>query len=107
MRSDDRTPTNSAWRLTPMTKLPLFRYSYLSLLLLFLLFGIATPAPSAVSGGLDIYFIDVEGGAATLIVTPEGESLLMDCGWKRDDYRDARRIHDVATRMAGLKKIDI
>lgn len=56
--------------------------------------------------GLDIYFIDVEGGAATLIVTPEGESLLMDCGWKRDDQRDAKRIHDVASRLAGLKKID-
>ena len=29
-------------------------------------------------GRLDIYFIDVEGGAATLLVTPEGESLLID-----------------------------
>ena len=29
---------------------------------------------------LDIYFIDVEGGAATLIVTPLGESLLIDSG---------------------------
>ncbi len=56
--------------------------------------------------GLDIYFIDVEGGAATLIVTQQGESLLMDCGWKRDDQRDAKRIHEVASRLAGLKKID-
>jgi competence protein ComEC len=56
--------------------------------------------------GLDIYFIDVEGGAATLIVTPLGESLLVDSGWKRDDLRDAKRIHDTATRLAGLKKID-
>jgi beta-lactamase superfamily II metal-dependent hydrolase len=56
--------------------------------------------------GLDIYFIDVEGGAATLIVTPQGESLLVDSGWKRDDLRDAKRIHDTATRLAGLKKID-
>ena len=47
--------------------------------------------------GLDIYFIDVEGGAATLIVTPQGESLLIDSGWKRDDLRDAKRIHDTAT----------
>ncbi len=30
----------------------------------------------------------------------------MDCGWKRDDLRDAKRIHDVARRIAGLKKID-
>ena len=31
-------------------------------------------------GRLDIYFIDVEGGAATLLVTPAGESLLIDSG---------------------------
>jgi competence protein ComEC len=55
---------------------------------------------------LDIYFIDVEGGAATLIVTPQRESLLMDCGWKRDDARDAKRIHQVATQAAGLSQID-
>jgi competence protein ComEC len=61
----------------------------------------ATPAKP-----LDIYFIDVEGGAATLIVTPAGESLLIDSGWKRDDDRDAKRIHDVATRVAGLTRID-
>ena len=31
-------------------------------------------------GRLDIYFIDVEGGASTLIVTPAGESVLIDSG---------------------------
>ena len=30
---------------------------------------------------LDIYWIDVEGGAATLIITPAQESILMDAGW--------------------------
>jgi beta-lactamase superfamily II metal-dependent hydrolase len=54
---------------------------------------------------LDIYWIDVEGGAATLVVSPSGESLLVDTGWRKDD-RDAKRIHEVATRAAGLKKID-
>jgi len=54
---------------------------------------------------LDIYWIDVEGGAATLIVSPSGESLLVDTGWRKDD-RDAKRIFDVASRVAGLKKID-
>src|SRR5215510_1026037 len=68
------------------------------------LFGITTT--QAAPKTLDIYFIDVEGGAATLIVTPEGESLLIDSGWKRDDLRDAKRIHDTASRLAGLKKID-
>ncbi len=29
---------------------------------------------------LDIYWVDVEGGAATLIVTPTGESILIDSG---------------------------
>lgn len=55
---------------------------------------------------LDIYFIDVEGGAATLIVTPQKESILVDTGWRRDDGRDARRIHQAATELAGLKEID-
>jgi competence protein ComEC len=55
---------------------------------------------------LDIYFIDVEGGAATLIVTPEKESLLMDCGWKQSDQRDAKRILHVAKDLAGLSQID-
>ena len=30
---------------------------------------------------LEIYFIDVLGGAATLLVTPERESILIDSGW--------------------------
>jgi competence protein ComEC len=33
------------------------------------------------AGTLDIYFIDVEGGQATLIVTPAGQSMLVDTGW--------------------------
>ncbi len=37
---------------------------------------------------LDIYWIDTEGGGATLIVSPSGESLLVDTGWRKDD-RDA------------------
>src|SRR5258707_951438 len=53
---------------------------------------------------LDIYFIDVEGGAATLIVTPTGQSLLIDTGFPGD--RDAGRIAHVALEIAGLKQID-
>jgi competence protein ComEC len=33
---------------------------------------------------LDIYWIDVEGGAATLMVSPSGKSLLIDAGWEVD-----------------------
>jgi len=53
---------------------------------------------------LDIYFIDVEGGGATLIVTPAGQSLLVDSGFPGE--RDAGRIADVALKVAGLTQID-
>jgi len=53
---------------------------------------------------LDVYWVDVEGGAATLIVTPAGESILIDTG--NPGTRDAERIHAVATQQAKLKKID-
>jgi competence protein ComEC len=52
---------------------------------------------------LDLYWIDSEGGGSTLMVTPEGESVLVDTG--NPGGRDARRIHKVATE-AGLKGID-
>src|SRR5882757_8397791 len=55
---------------------------------------------------LDIYWIDAEGGAATLIVAPSGESLLVDSGNRTPDDRDAKRIF-AAAQQAGLKKIDI
>lgn len=65
------------------------------------LLGLMQPAPKP----LEIYFVDVEGGQATLIVTPAGESLLVDAGWSGARGRDAKRvaatIHD-----AGLSQID-
>ena len=68
-----------------------------------LLFGLAGAA-AAQTRTLDIYWIDVEGGAATLMVSPSGESLLYDAGYETGD-RDAKRIFDVA-KLAGLTKID-
>jgi competence protein ComEC len=53
--------------------------------------------------GLDIYFIDTEGGAATLILTPAGESILIDSGNPGD--RDAHRIA-AAAHDAGITQID-
>jgi beta-lactamase superfamily II metal-dependent hydrolase len=53
---------------------------------------------------LDIYWIDSEGGGSTLIVTPAGESVLIDSG--NPGGRDSKRIHQVATEVAALKKID-
>ena len=64
-------------------------------------FGVATTQ----SQELDIYWIDVEGGAATLLVSPEGESLLVDTGFPTDDDRDAKRIV-AAMQDAGLTKLD-
>jgi competence protein ComEC len=53
---------------------------------------------------LTIYWIDVEGGAATLLVTPAGESILIDAGDLGD--RDPTRIAEVASKQAGLSHID-
>jgi competence protein ComEC len=63
-----------------------------------------TAATLSAQKTLDIYWIDTEGGAATLIVTPSGGSLLADTG--NPGERDAQRIYDVATKQAHLTKID-
>ncbi len=68
------------------------------------------------SATLDIYFIDVEGGQSTLIVTPERETLLVDAGFPSDGTfdslpgdpqlaRDPQRIL-AAARAAGISAID-
>lgn len=65
------------------------------------------PAASAASeeNTLRVYFVDVEGGQATLFVTPEGGSLLVDTGWPGNNGRDADRIV-AAAKDAGIDKID-
>jgi competence protein ComEC len=72
------------------------------MLLLVAAFGLG----SGLAQNLSIYYIDMEGGAATLLVTPAGESMLVDTGHPMPDDRDAKRIHEVATKQAGLTKID-
>lgn len=57
-------------------------------------------------GRLDIYFIDVEGGAATLLVTPAGESVLIDSGEFDNANRDRDRILNVLRDVAGRKDLD-
>jgi competence protein ComEC len=54
---------------------------------------------------LDIYFIDVEGGQATLLVSPSGQTLLIDTGYAGNSGRDANRIA-LAAKKAGVKRID-
>jgi competence protein ComEC len=64
---------------------------------------LALPAEAAPPKGPAIYFVDTEGGAATLIVTPAGETVLIDCG--NPGTRDAERIHKTA-KEAGIDAID-
>jgi competence protein ComEC len=54
---------------------------------------------------LEVYFIDVEGGKATLLVSPGGEAMLIDTGYGGNNRRDAERIA-AAAKDAGVKKID-
>jgi len=69
------------------------------------LVSVLCAALASAASTLDIHFIDVEGGQATLLVTPGGGSLLVDAGWPGFDGRDANRII-AAARKAGLKRID-
>ena len=72
-----------------------------------LLFGLLSAcALHGASRNLEIYWIDAEGGAATLIVAPSGQSLLVDTANRAPDDRDAKRIF-AAAQQAGLKQIDI
>ena len=54
---------------------------------------------------LEVFFIDVEGGQSTLVVTPAGESLLIDAGYGAREGRDPNRIM-AAVREARLSSID-
>ena len=79
----------------------------LSALLTFLALGCAvSTAQTRASKTLDVYVIDVEGGNATLFVSPSGGSLLMDTGNAgAAAARDAGRIAD-AVKDAGLGQVD-
>jgi competence protein ComEC len=61
---------------------------------------------ASAAGDLEIFFIDVQGGAATLVVTPERESVLIDTGWPGLEDRDPKRIVHVLKDVAGLDHID-
>lgn len=60
-------------------------------------------AQTRAAKGLDIYYIDTEGGQATLFVSPSGQTLLVDTG--NAGERDLNRILDVLN-TAGVKQID-
>jgi beta-lactamase superfamily II metal-dependent hydrolase len=71
---------------------------------LLVVFSVSAFAKDAAKN-LRIFFVDVEGGQATLFVTPQGRSLLIDTGWPGQNGRDADRIV-TAAKSAGLNRID-
>jgi competence protein ComEC len=81
------------------------RVAFASFCALFFLSGVAPAVLPQNKDALHIYFVDVEGGQATLFVTPAKQSLLIDTGWSGNDGRDADRIVAAAKR-AGISKID-
>ena len=66
---------------------------------------LASLSLQAATKNLEIYWIDAEGGAATLIVSPAGQALLVDTANMTPDDRDAKRIL-AAAHQAGLTHID-
>src|SRR5260370_20213374 len=69
------------------------------------LLGLILAALLPAAKTLDVYFIDVEGGQATLIVSPSGQSMVIDTGWAGFNNRDADRIA-AAAKLAGVKQVD-
>ena len=70
------------------------------------LFAVSPVAQTRDARALSIYVVDVEGGNATLFVSPSGESLLIDAGnGAAGAVRDADRIM-AAAKDAGLTQID-
>jgi len=69
------------------------------------LLALAAAASLPAARNLEIFSIDVEGGQATLFLTPAGESMLIDTGWSTPNHRDAERIV-TAAKAAGVHKID-
>ena len=73
----------------------------------------AAPA-AAQEKPLKIMVVDVEGGAATLFVTPEGQSLLIDTGWPAgagqmpspDGSQESADRITAAAKKLGIQKID-
>ncbi len=55
---------------------------------------------------LDMWVIDTEGGKSVLLLSPSGQSMLIDTGFPGNNDRDTNRILE-ACQAAGVKKIDI
>ncbi|MBA2588006.1 MAG: MBL fold metallo-hydrolase [Alphaproteobacteria bacterium] len=76
--------------------------------------GLLIASPALAQGMLKVVSIDVEGGAATLFVTPEGQSLLIDTGWPKgfgempspDGSSEAADRIVAAAKKLGVTKLD-
>jgi competence protein ComEC len=68
--------------------------------------GSIAAAQSVPSRPLEIFFIDAAGGAATLLITPQRESVLIDSGWSGLNDRDPKRIVHVLRDLAGCDHLD-
>lgn len=93
---------SNGWERTKMDRL----CRYLIFFVAFYFSPIASAQQQAATGSLDVYFIDVMGGASTLIVTPEKESILIDSGWPGFDDRDPQRIVHALKDLAGCTQLD-
>jgi len=74
--------------------------------LLVVVFCLMSVATFTAGTTLDIWVIDTEGGKAVLVVSPGGQSMLIDTGFPGNNDRDTTRILD-ACRLAGVKKLDL
>jgi competence protein ComEC len=77
--------------------------------LLLVIFCLASAVTFTAGKSLDIWVVDTEGGKAVLIVSPSGQSMLIDTGFPANPNspeRDTTRILDVC-KLAGVKKLDI
>ena len=81
------------------------RFMFMTVVLICALGSSSVPQMTAARRTLYISFVDVEGGAATLIVTPAGESVLLDAGYDGFKERDALRIQQTM-QQAGVTSID-
>jgi beta-lactamase superfamily II metal-dependent hydrolase len=73
----------------------------------FLLLASLCTVTAAAANTLTFYTIDVEGGKSVLVVSPSGESMLLDAGWPASGNREASTERIVAALTgAGLKQVD-
>ncbi|HEV2448365.1 MAG TPA: MBL fold metallo-hydrolase [Candidatus Sulfopaludibacter sp.] len=62
-------------------------------------------AAPALAANLDLYAIDTEGGKSLLIVSPAGQTMLIDAGYPTPNDRDTDRIVSLAQSL-GIKAFD-